>query len=325
MPGQITRTPVRQRPEQIKRVAVYCRVSSRIDVQIRSVGAQAKYLIDIAVRHKGWSYEGVYIDICSGAKAENRTELQRMLDHGRLHLIDIILVRTVSRLGRNTLDTLQIAREMMDNGIEIIFVDENISTATTDGELMLTLMACFAQTDNQSRRMNIKWGMQKKVNDGTSVLFKKKCYGFSVDDKGELVINEPEARVVRWIFQSYLSGNSLLAMQRQLLEAGVQSPSGKKKWGFKSIDGILRNEKYYGAVCINKTYMSDAVVPKRIINDGDRELIWWVDHHEPIVSKQMFADAMEERERRSNYEVDENGVRKRRSKRFTSTGIRIVL
>ena len=131
--------------------------------------------------------------------------------------------------------------------------------------------------------------------------------------------------MVRWIFQSYLSGNSLLAMQRQLLEAGVQSPSGKQKRGFKSIDGILRNEKYYGAVCIYKTYMSDAVVPKRIINEGDRELVWRVDHHEPIVSKQVFAEAMAERERRSNYEVDENGVRKRRSRRFTSTGVRIAL
>lgn len=68
-------------------------------------------------------------------------------------------------------------------------------------------------------------------------------------------------------------------------EAGVQSPSGKKKWGFKSIDGILRDEKYYGAVCIYKTYMSDAVIPKRIINDGDRELVWWLEHHEPIISK----------------------------------------
>ena len=173
--------------------------------------------------------------------------------------------------------------------------------------------------------MNIKWGMQKKVHDGSSVLFKKKCYGFSVDDNGELVINEREARVVRWIFQSYLNGNSLLAIQRQLEEAGVQSPSSKKKWGFKSIDGILRNEKYYGAVCIYKTYMSDAVIPKRIINDGDRELVWWLDHHEPIISKQVFVDAMEERERRSNYEVDENGKKKRRSRRFTSTGVCIPL
>lgn len=65
----------------------------------------------------------------------------------------------------------------------------------------------------------------------------------------------------------------------------MQSPSGKKKWGFKSIDGILRNEKYYGAVCIYKTYMSDAVIPKRIINDGDRKLVWWLDYHEPIISK----------------------------------------
>lgn len=105
----------------------------------------------------------------------------------------------------------------------------------------------------------------------------------------------------------------------------MQSSSGKKKWGFKSIDGIFRNEKYYGAVCIYKTYMSDALIPKRIINDGEREWVWWLDHHEPIISKQMFVDAMAERERRSNYEVDENSKRKRRSRRFTSTGVCIPL
>ena len=99
----VTRIPSTRRIDPIKRVAVYCRVSSRSDEQLRSIGSQASYLVDKALNHAGWSFQGIYIDICSGSSADNRPELQRLLSQCRLRVIDIVLVRTVSRLGRNTL------------------------------------------------------------------------------------------------------------------------------------------------------------------------------------------------------------------------------
>ena len=281
MERSITVTPALFRPEKIKRVAVYCRVSSRLDEQLRSVGSQAKYLIDKAIHHPGWAFQEILIDICSGEKAENRPELQAMLSQGRGHMIDIILVRTISRLGRNTLDTLTICRDMKEHEVEIIFVDENLSTMSSDGEFLLTVLAAFAQADNESRRMNIKWGMQKKVKDGTSPLFRKKCYGYINDENGQMIVYEPEARIVWWIYKSYLSGNSKFTIKRQLEEAGIISLSGNKTWCHKTIMNILSNEKYYGAICIYKTYMSDCIVPERIKNTGEHEFVWWFDHHEP--------------------------------------------
>lgn len=149
-----------------------------MDEQLRSIGGQPKYLIDMVIRHSGWIYQGVFIDICTGSRADKRTELQRMLTECRVGLIDMVLVRTVSRLGRNTLDTLNIIRELKDLGIEVLFADDRISTMAVEGELLLTLLAAFAQEDNRNRRMNVLWGVQKCLKDGTSVLYKRKCYGY---------------------------------------------------------------------------------------------------------------------------------------------------
>ena len=135
--------PAVRRLETLKRVAVYCRVSSRIEEQLYSVGSQAKYLVDMTVHHPGWCFQGIYIDICSGSRADNRTGLQNMLADARLHLIDIVLVRTVSRLGRDTLDMLKIARELKGLGIEIIFADDHLSTMSTNGEFLLTIMSAI--------------------------------------------------------------------------------------------------------------------------------------------------------------------------------------
>ena len=321
----VSMIPVLPPLPQVKRVAVYCRVSSRIEEQIRSVGAQASYLVNMVVRHTGWSFQGLYIDICSGSSAENRPELQRMISQARQKLIDVVLVRTVSRLGRNTLDTLTIARELKQISVEMIFVDDNISTMDPDGEFLLSLMASFAQADNESRSLNMKWGIQKQVHDGSSVLFKKKCYGYKNDDEGNMVISEQEAQVVRWIYKSYLSGNSKTTIQRQLEEAGIPSPTGREKWCLKSIMDILENEKYYGAVCVYKSFISDSLSHRRVKNDGRHEFIWYFDHHEPIISKQEFMEVMEEKKKRSNFETDENGNRVRRNTRFCSANVTISL
>ena len=324
MPEKIvTRIPVLPTLPQLRRVAVYCRVSSRNEEQIRSIGSQASYLVNMVIRHGGWSFHGIYIDICSGASAKNRPELQHMLAQARMHEIDIVLVRTVSRLGRNTLDALTIARELKENSVEMIFLDDNVSTMDPNGEFLLSLMASYAQADNESRRLNIKWGMQKRIHDGSSVLFKKKCYGYKNDADGHIIIYEPEARVVRWIYRSYLSGNSKTTIQKQLAQAGIPSPTGNAKWCLKSIMDILENEKYYGAVCVYKSYVQDGFSHKKIRNNGEHELVWCFDHHDPIVSKQDFMAVTEEKKRRTNVETDESGSRVRRKKRFSSANIEV--
>ena len=134
-----------------------------------------------------------------------------------------------------------------------------------------------------------------------------------------MVIYEPEARIVRWIYKSYLSGNSRSLIQKQLLKAGVPSPSGKAKWCNHSIMNVLTNEKYYGAVCVYKSFLHDLYDGTQPDNLGDHELVWWFDHHEPIVSKEDFMAVLAEKKRRCNYEIDEDGNRRRKKTRYQST------
>ena len=186
------------------------------------------------------------------------------------------------------------------------------------GELVLTLLASIAQEDNQSRRLNIRWGRQRSAENGTSELYRKQCYGYRTTETGTLEIHDAEAKVVRIIFSSYLNGSSVHKICRQLESLGISSPSGKKQWYHHTIEKMLVNEKYYGAVCIGKTYQSDDVASKLKVNNGERDLVWWFDHHEPIISKEMFVQVASERSRRSNIELDENGAKRRKSIRYCS-------
>lgn len=311
--------------EKLKRVAVYCRVSSRFEEQIRSIGSQAKYLIDMTVHHPGWVFQGIYIDICSGSRAGNRTELQHMLTDARLQEIDIVLVRTVSRLGRDTVDMLQIMRELKSLGVEIIFADDHLSTMGADGELILTIITAIAEADNQSRKQNIQWGIQKRVKNGTSAFFKTKCYGYKINEEGEMVINEPEARIVRWIYKSFLSGNSRSLIQKQLLEAGIPSPSGNEKWCNQSLMNVLTNEKYYGAVCVYKSHLNDRNNNTLPDNQQTHEPVWWFDHHAPIISKKDYLAVQQEINQRCNYYIDENGKRQRKKTRYHSVNVAVEI
>ena len=303
---------------RLQRAGVYCRVSNRHDAQLESLGSQISSMCEYVIRHAGWTLAGLYVDVYTGAKSDKRDQLQRMLSDCQHGMLDIVVVRNVSRLSRNVLEMLEITRKLKSLGIEVFFRDDNISSMDKQGELVLTLLASIAQEDNQSRRLNIRWGRQRSAENGTSELYRKQCYVYRTIETGTLEIHESEAEVVRSIFSSYLNGSSVHKICRQLESLDIPSLSGKKQWYHHTIEKMLVNEKYYGAVCIGKTYQSDDVASKLKVNNGERDLVWWFDHHEPIISKEMFAQVASERSRRSNIELDENGAKRRKSIRYCS-------
>lgn len=319
MPERVVITiPSRHVFPRLQRVGVYCRVSSRHDAQLESLGSQISSVCEYVMCHGGWTLAGLYVDVYTGTKSDQRDQLQRMLSDCKHGKLDIIVVRNVSRLSRNVVETLEITRKLKSLGIEVIFRDDNISSMDKQGELVLTLIASISQEDNQSRRLNIRWGRQRSAENGTSELYRKKCYGYRTTKTGTLEILESEATVVRIIFNSYLCGSGVQKICHQLESLGFSSPSGKKHWCHHTIEKMLVNEKYYGAVCIGKTYRSDDVSAKQKENNGERDLLWWFDHHEPIISKEMYAQVEAEKSRRSNIELDENGVKRRKSTRYCS-------
>ena len=152
----------------------------------------------------------------------------------------------------------------------------------------------------------IKNGLRKGFQDGSSKMAKRRCYGYEVGSDGELVVNPDEARVVCWIFEQYLAGNSLGKIAAGLERQGIPSPTGRSKWNREAIDKLLSNEKYTGRVLLQKTVSTGAV---QIENDGLMERYLYTGSHEAIISDEMFMAVLAvQREKLSRSKEPQNHV-----------------
>ena len=138
----------------------------------------------------------------------------------------------------------------------------------------------------------IKNGLRKGFQDGSSKMARRKCYGYEVGSDGELVVNPDEAKVVCWIFEQYLAGNSLGKIAVGLERQGIPSPTGRFKWNREAIDKLLSNEKYTGRVLLQKTVSTGAV---QIENNGLMERYLYTGSHEAIISDEMFMAVQREK------------------------------
>lgn len=314
---KVTTIPVIPKLEHLRKVGVYCRVSSvRID-QLRSMSAQASHLIKTVLNSARWRLIDIYLDFHSGLD-DNRPELQRLINDCKEGVIDTILTKSVSRFGRNTAETISLLRELKAIGVRIIFENEEIDTSKYESEFLITLIEAYAQEESYNRSENILWGLEKGMKDGTSQLYNRKCFGYRKNKNGDLEICPEEAEIVRLIFDLYLQGNRILSIIKELESREILTPSGKKKWCNQAIVKILMNEKYIGNVLLKKTYTDGFPNRKRKKNSGEKHQYLTEKVHPEIISKEIFDSVQKERQRRSNVEVDENGVKKRASKRYCS-------
>lgn len=166
------------------------------------------------------------------------------------------------------------------------------------------------------RNESIKASIQKSFKTGMSKIANKICYGYSKASDGGLTINKKEAQIVRFIFDRYLSGDSLGKIADALTEKKVASPSGKDKWSRKVVDGLLSNEKCAGQVLLQKTIVMDGQQIKN--NTGVQYLL--ADHHSAIISRELFDAVQAEKARRSNLEITESGSQRKATK-YNSTNV----
>ena len=153
----ITRIQATPKPPERKRVAAYSRVSDGKDAMLRSLSAQVSYYSAMIQRNPEWVYAGTYVDEALTGTKDARPEFQRLLADCRAGQVDMIITKSVSRFARNTVDTLETVRELRHLGIDVFFEEQNIHTLSTDGELLLTLLASYAQEESYSTSENCKW------------------------------------------------------------------------------------------------------------------------------------------------------------------------
>jgi DNA invertase Pin-like site-specific DNA recombinase len=204
----------------------------------------------------GWQLTDIYLDVRSGTDAASRSEFQRMLRDCRANKLDIVFTKSISRFGRNTVETLSAINELRNCNVEVIFDQEELRTNDPGSQLLISILEGVAQEESEARSKSIRWGIIRKAEDGTSSLYKRKCYGYCAGENGELQINESEASVVRSVFDMYLQGKSIIGIKRELESRGIKSPTGNDAWCKRSIDVMLSNEKYSGDVIVFKTFNS---------------------------------------------------------------------
>ena len=201
--------------------------------------------------------------------------------------------------------------------MRIIFELENLDTANYETEFLITLIEAYAQEESYTHSENTRWGLEKRIKDGTSGLYRRKCFGYTKSEDGELVICPKEAVVVRLIFNLYMEGNSILAITRILKDKGIPTPTGKMKWSNQAIVKTLTNEKYAGNVLLGKSYTEEFPRKKRHENRGVKGTYLAEGTHPAIIAMEQFLAVQAEKKRRSNMILDEFGEYHRAAQRYS--------
>lgn len=280
------------------RVAAYARVSTGSDDQLISLEAQKSHYESLIKSHPDWEFAGLYFDEgISGTKMAKRDGLLSMLADCERGKIDYIIVKSISRFSRNTVESIETVRKLYGMGIYIFFEKENIDTGKMEGELLLSILSSLAESESRSISENSTWSIQKRFRNGTYKLAYPP-YGYDNVD-GEMVVIPEQGEIVRSMYAQVLAGVSPSQIAKELNEQGVPTKRNGK-WTAHTIIGIIRNEKYVGDVIFQKTYTDDTFT--RHVNRGERDQFYAKDHHEALVSREDYAIA--------NEVLDRNGLEK---------------
>lgn len=225
-----------------------------------------------------------------------------MIEDAKKGAIDLVIAKSISRFGRNAEDILTAVRALSAHGVYVFFEEHTLDSRSPESELYISLYGGLAQAENLNLSENIKWGIRKKIEDGSSPIYDRPCYGYHFDETCAFVIVPEEAAVVRRIFAMYLCGMSVLKIKAAFEADGIMSPTGKSNWTKRTIDMILSNKKYCGfsvARCGKMAYECE-------------------NHHEPIITLDLFEKVQAARAERTNVEIGEDGKPHRKSTKYSS-------
>ena len=299
IPANSKRTSPQRPTRQKLRVAAYCRVSSEKDEQLNSFAVQVSYYTEKITNNPEWKMAGIYADEgITGTSMKHRDDFKRMLRACREGRIDLILCKSVSRFGRNSVDVLRTIRSLRERNIGVIFEKEGVDTRTMNSELILAFLSAFSQSESESIRENIIRGLQMAYAQGT-VTLRSDVFGFRKGKDDQVEIDPQQAEVVRNIFQWFLDGSSINDIAQKLKSQKILSPKGKDTWSLATLRGILSNEKYKGDVLLQKTYRPSLFSEKALVNNGELPKYYISGVLPQIVETQIFDRVQEELARRN--------------------------
>ncbi|MBG0763099.1 recombinase family protein [Acholeplasma laidlawii] len=277
-------------PEARKlRVCAYARVSTDEEDQANSFENQIEAYQTLINNNEAWEFSGMYADRgITGTQMKRREQFMQMISDAKNGKIDLILTKSISRFGRNTVEVLQTVRELRELGVEIFFEKENLNSSDTKLDFVLTIMSSVAQEESRSISENIRWSVTKRFKEGKIILNTKNFLGYTKDEKGNLVIIPEEAKIIETIFDLYLKGHSAYDISKILMKEKIKTATGKDKWQTSAVLRILQNEKYAGDAILQKTYTVDYLTHKSVPNDNIVDKYYVENSHPGIISKEDF-------------------------------------
>lgn len=296
MGRKVTKIEARTAMPTRKRVAAYARVSCGKDEMLHSLAAQVSFYSDLIQSRPDWEFAGVFADEAETGTKDSRPEFQKLIAECLARKVDMVITKSISRFARNTVMLLETVRNLKERDVDVYFEEQNIHTESADGELMLTILASYAQEESRSVSENCKWRYRNGFKEGKPSN-NIRIFGYDYKNCHLTVIPE-EAEVVRMIFADYLSGMGKNAIMKKLTKLGVPTKTGGR-WSESTIGSILSNEKFIGDMRLQKGFISDHITKRIKPNRGELPMYYVEGTHEAIIDKETFAAAQEEIERRA--------------------------
>lgn len=272
----------------ITKVAAYARVSSGKDEMLHSLAAQVSHYSGYIQRQSGWLYIGVYADEATTGTKNNRPEFKRLLEDCRSGGIDLVLTKSISRFARNTVDLLETVRELKSMGVDVFFEEQNLHTMSGDGELMLTILASYAQEESRSASENCKWRIRKGFENGELLNFRF-MFGYRIN-KGKVEVDPELATIVQMIFKDYIGGMGGGSLAEKLKQMNIPRPF-RGEWCSERVIEIIKNEKYTGNALLQKKYVVDHLSKKLVHNNGQLPKYYAECTHPVIIDQETFDKA----------------------------------
>lgn len=284
IPEAARQVPAKNRP---LRVAAYCRVSTKHEEQQHSLATQISYYINYIQNHPNWVLIGVCSDTASGTRTNQRPSYQKLMRDCTKRKVDLILVKSLSRFGRDALETIRQNRRLKKMNIGIYIENGGLNTLNVS-DSMIDQLAAIDQAESHFRSENIKFGIRHRMRSGKTILNHTQFLGYTKGPDGILQVVPEEAEIVRKNFDLYIQGNGVRKIKRYLEEHGIKTVTGKAEWSTSTIDRILSNEKYVGEVWMQKTFTVDFLTGRREKNEGQVDSYLVKNAHEPIIDEETF-------------------------------------
>ena len=285
----------------LKRVAAYCRVSTKQEEQLNSYETQVRYYTDRINREPGWKLAGIYADKgITGTSMKKRDEFNKLIRQCKRGKVDMIIVKSISRFARNTLDCLKITRMLRELKVDVYFEEQNLHSIDPSSEFYISIYGSVAQSESENISHNVAWGKARSAKDGNVFFAYKSFLGYRRGADGKPEIDPEQANTVRRIYDRFLAGDSLQQIANGLTADGIPTPMGRTVWQASVVQSILSNEKYKGDALLGKTYVEDCISKKVRVNAGERPQYYVENNHPAIIDAATFARVQEELARRAS-------------------------